>query len=419
MPVRSWALSLLFACFAAAVGGQSVFANGTARVQSSVDGLKAALAQYRTIESQGGWPVLPDGPALRPGSSGPGIDRLQRRLAATGDLTDASAFPAVFDARLSAAVMRFQARHGLDVDGIVGRRTRAALNVSVDARVRQIEANIVRLQTMPEDNGDRFVLINVAAFDLAVFEDGRPVFRSPVVVGRVSRPTPTFSSTVTHIVTHPSWRIPRRIAVLDILPKVRRDPAYLSQQSIRVFGTVNGERVELSAGSIDWRRLHADNFPYLLVQDPGPLNALGRIKFFIPNEQDIYLHDTPLRDLFRRPVRSFSSGCIRVERAQELAELLLSQDDGERLKALAEALEKGETSEIPLAAPVPVHIVYLTAWTDQDGVLHFRDDIYGLDGPAGAATAGNGRLRQSVAVVNQNSRGERCGAPPFPGGDSP
>ena len=417
--MRSWALSLLFACFAAAAGGQSTFANATAPVQSSVDGLKAALAQYRMIESQGGWPALPDGPALHPGAAGPDIGRLRRRLAMSGELAEVAEAAASFDARLSAAVMRFQARHGLDADGVVGRRTRAALNVPANARVRQIEANIARLQTMPEDNGERSILINVAAFELTLLDGGRAAFRSAVVVGRVSRPTPTLSSSVTRIVTHPSWRIPRRIAVLDILPKVRRDPAYLNQQSIRVFGTANGERVELPAGSIDWRRLHADNFPYLLVQDPGPLNALGRIKFFIPNEQDIYLHDTPARELFRRPVRSFSSGCIRVERALELAELLLSRDDGERLEAMADALEKGQTSEIPLAAPVPVHIVYLTAWTDEDGVLHFRDDIYGLDGSAGAATAGNGRLRQSVAVVNQNSRGERCDAPPFPGGDSP
>lgn len=384
------------------MGGHAALANGTAPLHSSLDSLNAALARYQSIERQAAWPALPDGPALRPGSAGPDIDLLRRRLAAAGDLAAASADTGPFDAILSAAVMRFQSRHGLVADGVVGRQTRAALNMPAAARARQIEANIARLRTLPEDDGRRSIVINVAAFDLTVFDGGRAVFQSPVIVGRVSRPTPTFSSAVTHIVTNPFWHVPRRLAVEDILPKAKRDPSYLREQAIRVYASENGRRVEVSPQSIDWRTLRAENFRYLLVQDPGPLNALGRIKFFLPNGEDVYLHDTPARELFGRPVRAFSSGCIRVERAQELARLLLAEGDGERLGAMAAALEKGETREIPLAAPVPVHIVYLTAWADEDGAVQFRDDVYGLDGPP---------LRQTVAAVNHEARAERCGSP--------
>lgn len=389
------------------MGIQAAVAGTADSFSASQDALNAALTRYREIARAGGWPAVPDGPALRPGASGPAVAALRKRLTVTGDLMDGAGDPRPFDAGLADAVERFQARHGLLVDGIVGRHTRKALNMPAEARVRQIAANLARLRSLPVGEEARFILINVAGFDLALFEDGRPVIRSPVIVGRLSRPTPVFSSTVTRIIVNPYWRVPRRIAVVDILPKVKRDPSYLSAQSIRVYANNHGEPKEVAPDSIDWRALHASNFPYLLVQDPGPLNALGRIKFFIPNEMDVYLHDTPAKELFKQPRRTFSSGCIRVEKARDLAELLLRADNNGRLETLEDALKTGETTEIPLVKPVPVHVVYLTAWVDADGQVEFRDDVYGLDGLSGAGLDKIARLRRDALA---------CAAPANLGG---
>ena len=380
-------------------GVQAALADTEGAFGASQAALTSALAHYRAIASAGGWPAVPDGPALREGSLGPAVAGLRKRLAVTGDLVDRTGDSQAFDDDLAAAVMRFQARHGLAADGVVGWRTRGALNVPADVRVRQIAASIGRLRSLPDGDGGRFILINVAGFDLAVFDEGRPLFRSPVIVGRLSRRTPIFSTAVTRIITHPYWRIPRGIAVEDILPKLRRDPSYLSAQSIRVYGNVHGQPTEVPAGSVNWRSLNRNNFPYLLVQDPGPLNALGRIKFFMPNERNVYMHDTPARELFNHTTRAFSSGCIRIQKALDLAELLLRQDDGGKLETLEAALEQGETIEIPLTKAVPVHIVYLTAWTDEEGQVQFRDDIYKLDGLMGDAPADVAGLRHDVGAT--------------------
>jgi murein L,D-transpeptidase YcbB/YkuD len=385
-------------------GVQAALAGTEGPFGASQVALKSALAQYRAIASAGGWPAVPDGPALRQGSSGSAVARLRQRLAVTGDLVDRTGDSQAFDDDLAAAVMRFQARHGLAADGVVGWRTRGALNVPAESRVRQIAASIARLRALPDGDGGRFILVNVAGFDLAVFDDGRPLFRSPVIVGRTSRPTPIFSSAITRIITNPYWRVPRGIAVQDILPKLKRDPSYLGAQSIRVYGNNHGGLTEVPGGSVNWRSLNKDNFPYVLVQDPGPLNALGRIKFFIPNELDVYLHDTPARELFTHATRAFSSGCIRIQRARDLAELLLRQDDGGRLQAMENALEKGETTEIPLAKAVPVHVAYLTAWTDEEGHVQFRDDVYALDGLTGAGPA-------DVAGLRHDAGATACSAP--------
>ncbi len=390
-------------------GAQAAFAGTAGSFGASQEALKSALAWYRNIAGAGGWPAVPDGPALRPGSSGPAVADLRKRLAITGDLAVGGGAPQAFDTGLADAVIRFQSRHGLAVDGVVGRQTRKALNVPVEARVRQIDASLARLRSLPVGDSGHFILINVPGFELTVFDGGRPSFQSPVIVGRLSRPTPVFSSTVTRIVANPYWRIPRRIAVVDILPKLKRDPSYLTAQSIRVYGNDHGTPAEVPPGSIDWRSLHASNFPYVLVQDPGPLNALGRIKFFIPNEMDVYLHDTPAKELFNHPHRAFSSGCIRVQKARDLAELLLRGDEDGRLEKLETALKAGETTEIALAKPVPIHVVYLTAWSDADGQVEFRDDVYALDGLTGADAA-------KVADRRPDPEATACSAPANFGG---
>lgn len=342
--------------------------------------LEATLDAYRAIEERGGWPAVPDGPALRVGSSGPAVVRLKERLSITGDLADPEDRAPGFGDDLAAAVKRFQARHGLEQDGVVGRKTRAALNVPVAARVRQLAANLERLKSLSLTDGKRTILINVAAFDLTVVEDGRVAFSSPVIVGRRSRPTPVFSSAVTRIVVNPYWYVPRRIAVRDILPKIKKDPAYLREQSIRVYRTSGSARIEIAPGSVDWKSLNSTDFPYVLVQDPGPANALGRVKFYLPNTYDVFLHDTPAQELFNHGKRMFSSGCIRVGKALALADFLLHRDGLDSFEQLAEALQNRETRAIALKTPVPLHVVYLTAWADRDGRAQFRDDVYSLDG---------------------------------------
>jgi L,D-transpeptidase YcbB len=364
----------------ASIGGFETATAGTNRLHpASAAHLSSTLDRYLDIETQGGWPTVPAGPALRIESFGPSVARLKQRLSLTKDLTEQNDRPMEFDKGLFAAVMHFQSRHGLVVDGVVGRRTRSALNVSVGQRIRQINANLARLQSLQDGDTKRMILINVPGFNLNIIEDGKVIFSSPVIVGRSSRPTPVLSSVITKAVVNPFWRIPRRIATQDILPKLKRDPSYLRTQSIRVYKASGNSQIEVTAEAIDWRSLNANKFPYLLVQDPGPFNALGRVKFFLPNELDIFVHDTPKRNLFDHNPRAFSSGCIRVGRAVELAEYLLKQDDIRSFQAMAEALKNGETKHIALADPIPVHIVYLTAWADGNGYAHFRDDIYAMD----------------------------------------
>lgn len=360
------------------------------------------------IEKQGGWPTIPDGPALRVGSNGPPVVRLKERLSVTNDLMRANWESSEFGGNLSVDVMQFQRRHGLAVDGVVGRRTRAALNVPVAARIRQIAANLSRLRSIRAGDGERMIVINVAGFDLNVIENGDVAFSSPVIVGRNSRPTPALSSMVTQIIVNPYWHVPRSIAVRDILPKIKRDLSYLQTQGIRVFKASGDSRVEVAADAVAWKSLNKNNFPYVLVQDPGPRNALGRVKFVLPNEQHIFVHGTPARELFKRTPRAFSSGCIRVARITELAEYLLQWDGGAPDRDLSNALRTGETRRIRLATPIPIHIVYLTAWADADGRAHFRDDIYSLDGLVDARPISQQNVQRDIARAFDTVGGPAC-----------
>lgn len=372
--------------------------------------LQTALKAYAVIEKQGGWPTLADGPALRLGSSGFAVNRLKKRLLITKDLAESDIDTAVFDEAVDAAVRAFQARHGLTVDGVVGRETRAALNVSATSRVRQIAANLDRLKSLAVNGERSVILVNIAAFQLAVIKEGRVVKMSPVIVGRLSRKTPIFSSAITQVTVNPYWRVPRRIAIQDILPKAKRDPSYLDTQSIRVYRLSGEAWNEVPQDSINWTSTNSNNFPFRLVQDPGPENALGRVKFFLPNDHDIYLHDTPARELFNHSRRTFSSGCIRVDKALALAEYLLREDRHDAFPQMVEALESGETRQINLASPVPIHIAYLTAWVDQDRRVQFRDDIYALDGMNLADAREKIKVRQRVARTYDTAAVRSCAA---------
>jgi murein L,D-transpeptidase YcbB/YkuD len=341
-------------------------------------GLKRAFGEYRDLAGAGGWPGFSPGPKLVQGDRGGRVEALRKTLAATGDLTDAEGAddPDFFDDVLERSVQAFQRRHGLEPDGAVGAETATALNIPAAERLTQLRANLERWRWITQDLGERYVLVNVADFRVAVVEAGREVLSMPAVVGTAYRRTPDFSGRMSYLEINPSWTVPPKLAREDILTKVRKDPGYLKQKRIRVFRDWTEGALEIDPAEVDWSQVKAESLSYKFRQDPGPHNSLGRIKFMFPNKFDVYLHDTPERGLFKRAVRDLSSGCIRVERPMELAEYVLRDDpDWTRDKLLA-VLEGGETRVIKLRNPLGVHLLYWTAWLADDGRVQFRKDIY-------------------------------------------
>lgn len=351
--------------------------------------LKEALRHYRELRASGGWPVISEGPMLRMGDTGPRVTELRARLVAGGDIVSGFAEgEGVFDEEVEQAVIRFQQRHGLDADGAVGEQTLAALNVPAEEREKQILVNLERLRWLPTDLGNRHIMVNVAGFSLHVIEGGETLMGMRAIVGRPYRQTPSFSGKLTHLVFSPYWHIPHSIAVKDLLPKIQKDRRFLVREKIRVFrGWGKAER-QMNPAKIKWQQLSENNFPYHLRQDPGPLNSLGRIKFMLPNGFNVYIHDTPSRELFNKAVRGFSSGCIRIDSPVELAEYLLRDDPSWTAETILEAMEQPRERTVRLSQPIPVHFLYMTAWVDAEGVLQFRDDIYSRDALVAAALTG-------------------------------
>lgn len=345
----------------------------------SYEALVARLAALRAVQRDGGWPQIEPGPTLREGDDDLRVAALIRRLELAGDLERGSATR--FDAALTAAVERFQARHGLAADGAVGPATLRALNEPVEARIDRIRVNLERWRWLPESLGERYVLVNIAGFRLDVIEHGESTLDMRVVVGTPYRRTPVFSGNISYLVLNPYWEVPTRIAVQDKLPLIKSDPDYLARQGYSVLQGWGSDEQRIDPATLDWSVVTARNFPYRLRQAPGPYNALGRVKFMFPNKFSVYLHDTPARELFARDARTFSSGCIRLEAPLDLAEHLLADVPGWSRDAIDRAVESGSERVVVLPNPVPVHLLYWTAWIDADGTRQFRDDIYGRDEP--------------------------------------
>jgi L,D-transpeptidase YcbB len=341
--------------------------------------LRRVLAEYRDIAARGGWPAVPDGSSLKPGMADPRVGDLRLRLVASGDLTIEGADPTTYDPALVQAVQRFQSRHGLEADGVVGGKTLAALNVPVQQRIEQILINMERWRWMPDDLGDRYILVNLAGFELDVVDDGSTVLDMRVVVGKTYRRTPVFSGRMTYLDFNPYWTVTPSIARKDILPRMQADPGYAKEEGIRVFDGWAEDARELDPQTVDWSSIDAKSLAFKFRQDPGSKNALGRVKFVFPNEFNVYLHDTPKRDLFQRTVRTFSSGCIRVEKPLDLAAYLLQGDPGWTRARVEDVVASGKTMRVVLPEPVAVHLTYSTVWFGEGGTIHFRDDIYGRD----------------------------------------
>jgi len=305
---------------------------------------------------------------------------LRYRLMLSGDIADFDyENEYYFDERLKQAVRQYQARHGLEVDGVVGRRTLASLNVPIKTRIQEIQINMERWRWLPAMLGKRYLMVNMAGFELTVVEDERSVMDMRVIIGRPYRSTPAFQGELSYLVFNPYWNVPYKLAVEDILPRQQADSEYLESGGFRVYADWSENAVELSPDSIDWSQLSESNFPYRLKQDPGKANSLGRIKFMLPNPYAVYLHDTPSRQLFKRPVRMFSSGCIRVQEPVKLAAYLLQGETPWAEQDVVDAIDVGKNRAVSLPARVPIYLVYTTVWVDDQGIAHFRDDIYNRD----------------------------------------
>jgi murein L,D-transpeptidase YcbB/YkuD len=338
--------------------------------------LVEALRRYRAIAAHGDWPLVPSGPPLSPGDDDARVAALRTRLAAEDQRVPAG-LATRYDGQLEDGVRRFQSRHGLPADGVVGRATIRSLNVSAADRARQIALNLERWRWLPRDFGRHHVVVNVADAMLQVVLDGQTVLASRVVVGDVRHPTPVVRARMDAIILNPRWSVPTSIAVAEILPRIRENARYLAENHMVLLERRGSDPFGLK---IDWATIPSDPFPFRLQQEPGPDNPLGRIKFDIPNRFDVYLHDTPNRSLFMRPVRTASHGCIRVERADDLALHVLTDGTGRWTKRrLDEAIAETGSSRIALARPLPVYILYWTVFADPDGAVQFRDDVYGRD----------------------------------------
>lgn len=344
--------------------------------------LKNALSYYKKIRFEGGWPLLSEIEKLEKGDSTDVVLALRKRLLATKDLQVALSGDSTdyyFDKNLVVAVKKFQRRHGLSIDGVVGEETLTALNTSLEDKICKIKLNMERCRWLPNSLGSRYILVNIAAFHLDVVEDGETVLDMKVIVGEKYNKTPVFSSEMTYLVFNPYWHVPPEIAAEEILPKIKRDSTYLEKENFTVFSGWDRDSEKLDAKAVDWDTLNVNNFSYKLRQGSGPNNALGEVKFMFPNKFSVYLHDTPATGLFDHPVRTFSHGCMRINKPWELAKYLLKDDPAWTEESIENITRKSQRTIVNLPNPIMVHVLYWTAWTDKNFVVNFRDDIYNRD----------------------------------------
>lgn len=360
------------------------------RVAESLRDLRPAHAQYEKLKKaykkllkakmEGAWPLPGSIGAVEENDSGPEVVLVKKRLAAAGDLPQNDSTylnSGMFDERLTFAVKNFQRNHGLEADGIVGKNTLEQMNIPIDFRLDQIRLNLDRLRWLPDEIGKRDIIVNIPDYKLKYYEDHRLTMEMGVIVGRTTHYTPALKDTITYIVINPTWNVPYSIATEEMLPKIKADPSYLSRNNYKLLrGSYLSDDV-VNPNSVDWSEITENNFPFFIVERPGNGNALGRIKFMLPNNYSIYLHDTPADHLFSRQERDFSHGCVRLEKPFNLGEKLL---EGQLTPMeIRRILNTRQTHAVVLNRPVAVHLVYQTAWVDDFGTLQFREDLYRFD----------------------------------------
>jgi len=343
--------------------------------------LRAALPRYRDLAAAGGWPQIASGPSIHPGEQDVRIPPIRKRLQIEGYFAATSTNTALYDETLARAVTRFQLLHGLTGDGVIGKSTLAAMNITADTKVRQIIINLERWRWEAHELGQKYVLVDIAGFTLEAIENDALALEMPVVVGMQQHETPVFSDKIQYIEVHPYWHVPAKIARDEMLEELRKNPHYLNKNHIRLFSDRSSDAVELDPLAINWHRVSPQQMGrYKLRQEPGKWNALGALKFSFPNSYNVYMHDTPAQSFFKRSSRAFSHGCIRLSNPRKLAEFLLGgPENGWPPERLAEIIADGKRTIIRLPAPLPVHITYQTVKSDQNGVLSFHSDIYNRD----------------------------------------
>lgn len=342
--------------------------------------VEKAMGLYQRIVSAGGWQQIPGKRGMRPDDDDERVPALRRRLVMTGDMRGGGyADSYTYDSEVLEGVRRFQARHGLRESGRVDQPTLAALNVSAQERLDQLRINYQRISELLQQQVEqRYVLVNVPAYQLEAVDQYQVEQRHRVIVGRIGRETPTIRASIRAMNFFPFWRVPDSVAKLDIIPRLQKEPEYLAKERIRVFQD-NFNGIELDSSQIDW--FQADYQKIKFRQDPGEQNALGLVRLDMPNSEGVYMHDTPMKQLFGQAQRPFSAGCVRVQGVFELAQWLARFEPGWEQPGQVEAiLNGGQAVDFNLTRPVPVFFTYITSWADQDGRVQFRADIYNRDG---------------------------------------
>ncbi|MCP4565184.1 MAG: L,D-transpeptidase family protein [Bosea sp.] len=341
-----------------------------------------AVEAYRGLAARGGWPTLQVSERLSVGSRGPSVVALRQRLIITGDLDASAGDSNIYDSYVEGGVRRFQSRMGLSTTGSINRATLAALNVPVDRRIRQLETNIVRLRTWSGNLGNRYVVANIPAAAVETVENGHVATRHAAGVGKIDRQSPLLQTKIPEVNFNPTWTVPASIIRKDLIPKMQKEPSYLTENKIRIIGP-NGE---IPPDRVNWRSDEATR--YTFRQDPGgEFNSLGFVRINIPSPHGVYMHDTPSKGIFGDDYRFVSSGCIRVQNVRDYIAFLLKETPGWDRAKIDETIASGERVNARIANPVPCYWVYVTAWATPDGGVQFRDDIYNKDGLGPAAVA--------------------------------
>ncbi len=334
-----------------------------------------AVSAYDAIVTRGGWPRVPKVDELRLGNRHPSVVDLRARLSVSGDLDPSAVGNDTYDSYVEEAVRRFQARHGLNIDGIVREATLEALNVPATTRRDQLKINIERLKTLSTNLGPRYVVANIPAARVEAIQNDVVVSRHAAVAGKPDRPSPDINSKIIQINFNPYWTVPASIVRKDLIPKMQDQPDYLTENHIRIL---DGKQRELQPSDINWYSTDATN--YTFKQDPGAKNSLGTIRINFPSAYGVYMHDTPLKNLFGDDFRFHSSGCMRVQNVRELVYWLLDETKGWSPEEIDHVIKSGDRKDAQITKQVPLHWVYVTAWAASDGVVQFREDIYGRDG---------------------------------------
>jgi len=338
--------------------------------------LYAQLPAYENYYKAGGWPSVPKIDKLEPGKSDAIVPALRARLQYTGELAATTRTDNEYDPDMTAAVELFQRNHGLNDDGVVGGRTLEEMNVAAGTRLQMILLNLERMRQVADKFEPRHLIVNIPSQEVKVIDNGKVAFWTKAIVGKVDRKTPTLDSVIKLAKFNTEWNAPAKIASNDEVRRARADPNFLTSKGFHIY---DGNGMEVDPQQIDWQSVGPGNFPYRLVQQPGPENALGPVKLDFPNPESVYLHGTNQKELFAKQDRYFSSGCMRMQKPVDMAAFLLQDDPNWQRDHIDQVVEAGKTVIVPLKTPMPVHVVYMTAWVDEDGILQFRKDMYRYD----------------------------------------